>query len=115
MKTSEIRFHIELDDQNVPEKIFWQATDGPGDAPAEAKALNLSLWDHQRKETLRIDLWAKDLPVDEMKRTVVDTIGGLADVVRRATNDAHMADLMENLCDMLVQHIKREHGGPQPQ
>jgi gliding motility-associated protein GldC len=28
----------------------------------------LALWDQSYKNTLRIDLWTKDMPVDEMKR-----------------------------------------------
>ncbi|TAD95722.1 MAG: gliding motility protein GldC, partial [Bacteroidetes bacterium] len=70
MKQSEIRFNIELDDQNLPDKIFWEATDSPINGLSEAKAINVSMWDHLKKETLRIDLWSKDMQVDEMKRFV---------------------------------------------
>jgi gliding motility-associated protein GldC len=33
----------------------------------EAKAIMLSIWDSKVKESMRIDLWTKDMPVDEMK------------------------------------------------
>jgi gliding motility-associated protein GldC len=33
----------------------------------EAKAVMLSVWDSKAKESLRIDLWTKEMPVDEMK------------------------------------------------
>ena len=108
MKQSEIRFNIELDDQNLPDKIFWEATDSPLNGLSEAKAINVSMWDHLKKETLRIDLWSKDMQVDEMKRFVIDTIGGMADTIRSATNDTIMADKMENLCEFLVNHIKEQ-------
>ncbi len=109
MKTSEIRFHIELDDENVPEKLFWSATDSPNGGLEEAKAINVSIWDHRRKETLRIDLWAKDMPVDEMKRLAVDTLGSMAQTIRTATDDGLMAAKMEDLCTWMMEHIRREH------
>jgi gliding motility-associated protein GldC len=109
MKSSEIRFKIELDDKNYPEKIFWNATDGSSKGMEESKAITLSIWDQSKKETLRIDLWGKDMPVDEMKRFYIDTIGGLANSIRTATNDEFMANEMEKLCDTLVKHVQEEN------
>ena len=108
MKSSEIRFKIELDDKNYPEKIFWNATDGASEGMEESKAITLSIWDHSKKETLRIDLWGKDMPIDEMKRFYIDTIGGLANSIRTATSDEFMANEMEKLCDTLVKHVQEE-------
>jgi len=90
MKYSEIRLKVELDEENVPEKIFWNATDGASKGLEEAKAFNLSVWDHNYRETLRIDLWSKDMPTDDMKRFMVDSIGGMANSLRSATNDDFM-------------------------
>ena len=70
-KTSEIKVNIALDENNVPEKLLWTAQDG-GVEQEEAKALMLSVWDSKAKETLRIDLWTKDMPVDEMKQFFVN-------------------------------------------
>ncbi|MEN7548955.1 gliding motility protein GldC [Rapidithrix thailandica] len=109
MKESEIRFKIELDDQKVPEKIFWQATDGASKGLEEAKAISVSIWDHSYKETLRIDLWGKDMPIHEMKRFYIDILGGLANSMRTATNDEFMANELDQLCDKFVQHLKEEN------
>ncbi|MBX2843442.1 MAG: gliding motility protein GldC [Flammeovirgaceae bacterium] len=108
MKSSEIRFKIELDDENVPEKIFWQATDNASKGLEETKAINISIWDQKFRETLRIDLWSKEMPVDEMKKFYVDTIGGMANSLRTSTDDNFMADEMEKLCNTLVAHLKSE-------
>jgi gliding motility-associated protein GldC len=110
MRQSQIRFNIELDEENLPEKIFWEATESPSGKLEEAKAINLSIWDSQNKETLRIDLWVKDMQVDEMKRFVVDSIGGMAESIRTSTGDEFMANEMEHLCTLLVKHIKEQHG-----
>ena len=108
MKNSEIRFKVELDDQNFPEKIMWHATDGTSAGLEEAKAISISIWDHFQKETLRIDLWGKDMPIDEMKRFYVDMIGGLANSLRNSTGDEFMADEMDKLCQKLVKHLLEE-------
>ncbi|MCC2545263.1 gliding motility protein GldC [Hymenobacter sp. BT175] len=107
MKKSEIRISIALDDQKVPEAISWQATDAGPDIHF-AKAINLALWDREQAGTMKIDLWTKDMPVDEMKRFCVDTIGSMAESLVTATNDVKMATLMRNLCRDLMNHIEEE-------
>lgn len=106
MKKSTIQFTVELDGQNIPEKIYWEATDKPVDGPSETKSISLALWDHEQKNTMRIDLWAKDMPVDEMKRFYIDCIGGLSQSVLSSTGDEVMAQHMRDLCDKLVKHVK---------
>ena len=64
--TSEIKFNIQLDENRVPEKLQWSAQDGGVDTE-DTKAIMLSIWDNKAQETMRIDLWTKDMPVDEMK------------------------------------------------
>ena len=108
MKKSTINFTIELDQQNVPEKILWDATDKPEPGVSETKAISISLWDSMEKNTLRIDLWAKDMPVEDMKRFYVDCIGGLAQSALSATGDEFMAREMNALCERLVEHLKKE-------
>ena len=108
MKTSEIRLKIELDEDDVPEKLLWEAQDNGAVGLEETKAFNLSIWDHNYKDTLRIDLWAKDMPVQEMKRFYVDIIGGMANSIQSATDDEYMATEMNDLCERLVEHLKKE-------
>ena len=106
MKTSTIHLTVELDEQNVPEKIRWDASDKPEDQQTETRSISLAIWDSEAKNTLRIDLWTKDMPVHEMKRFYIDCIGGLAQSALRATGDEKMASEMNELCDKLVKHIK---------
>jgi gliding motility-associated protein GldC len=60
------------------------------------------------KNTLRIDLWTKDMPVNEMKRYYIDCIGGLAQSVLSATGDEVMSQEMNALCERLVKHLEKE-------
>ncbi len=106
MKKSLINFTIELDSQNVPEKIMWDATEKPDPGLSETKSISIALWDQTQKNTLRIDLWTKDMPVEDMKRFYIDCIGGMAQSVLSATGDEHMANEINALCERMVKHVK---------
>jgi gliding motility-associated protein GldC len=108
MRKTEIHFSVDLDNQNIPTKITWDATDKPEEGPSETKAISVALWDHQQKNTLRIDLWAKDMPVTEMKRFYIDCIGGLAQSALTSTGDEFMSSEMNALCEKLVKHLQTE-------
>jgi gliding motility-associated protein GldC len=109
MRKTTIQFHVELDENNVPESITWDATDKPEHAPAETKSISLALWDNQQKNTLRIDLWTKDMPVDEMKRFFIDSLGGLGQSILTATGDEYMASETHALCDRLIAYLKQQN------
>ncbi|MFY8137120.1 MAG: gliding motility protein GldC [Flavobacteriales bacterium] len=104
MKKTAIHFEIELDDNNVPEKIVWDAKDNG--KTAEAKAMILSVWDKEERNTLRIDLWNKEMEVDEMKRFVHQTILTLADSFEKATGETKMAATMRDFCDYYAEKLE---------
>ena len=108
MKTSEINFTIQLDDQNMPEKILWDATEKKPLGKEEAKAISLALWDGAQQNTLKIDLWAKDMPVDDMKRFYVEAIGGMAESLKNATGDEVMVSEINDLCERLGKYLEKE-------
>ena len=103
--TSEIKFVVELDENRVPEKLTWTAQDG-GVELDEAKAMLLSVWDNKTKETLRIDLWTKDMPVDEMKIFFHQTLVAMADTFERATQDEKMAATMRDFTDYFAEKLE---------
>ena len=103
--TSEIKFLIDLDENRVPEKLQWTAEDG-GVNQQEAKAIMLSIWDSKAQETLRIDLWTKDMPVDEMKKFFHQTLVAMSDTFQRATDDQQMTDTMKDFCDYFAEKME---------
>ena len=103
--TSEIKFLVELDENRVPEKLFWTAQDG-GVEMSESKAIMLNVWDHKSKESMRIDLWTKDMPVDEMRIFFHQTLVAMADTFKRATNDEKMSDTMLDFCDYFAEKLE---------
>lgn len=102
---SEIKFNIQLDENRVPENLTWTAEDG-GVNKEETKAILLSIWDNNAKETLRIDLWTKDMPVDEMKQFFHQTLVAMSDTYQRATDDEKMADTMRDFCEYFAEKLE---------
>lgn len=108
MKKSHINFTVELDANNIPERIVWDATEKPDPNASETKAISIALWDEKQKNTLRIDLWTKQMPVMEMKRFFIDCIGGLGQSILTSTGDEVMARETNALCEKLVLHLQKE-------
>ena len=92
MKQSEINFKVTLDDNNLPEKIDWSASEGG--EQSSSKAVMIALWDAKENNTLRIDLWTKDMMVDEMKQFYHQCLLSMADTFDRATGEAETAKEM---------------------
>ncbi|PIB32793.1 gliding motility protein GldC [Gaetbulibacter sp. 5U11] len=103
--TSEITLKVELDENRVPEKLNWTAQDG-GIKNAEAKAMMLSVWDNVAQESLRIDLWTKDMPVDEMKVFFHQTLVAMSDTFNRSTQDEKMTATMKDFCDYFAEKLE---------
>jgi gliding motility-associated protein GldC len=103
--TSEIKVKVTLDENRIPEKLTWTARDGGVEAE-ESKAVLLSIWDHKAKETMRIDLWTKDMPVDEMKQFFHQTLVAMTDTFQRATGDEKMAATMKDFCDYFAEKLE---------
>lgn len=103
--TSEIKINVALDENKVPEKLNWTAPDG-GINNEESKAVLLSVWDHKAKEALRIDLWTKDMPLDEMQIFFHQTLVAMTDTFKRATGDEKMADTMKDFTDYFAEKLE---------
>lgn len=108
MKKSSISFNINLDEKNIPIRISWQASD-TGNKPSTTKAVACSVWDDVRQDTLRIDLWTKEMRVDEMEKFFVDTLGGLSQTILNATGDTFLSGELNNLCERFVSYLKAKN------
>ncbi len=103
--TSKIELKVELDDNRIPEKLHWTAEDG-GIENQEAKAMMLSVWDDKTQETLRIDLWTKDMPVDNMKVFFHQTLVAMSNSFNKATQDEKMTATMKDFCDYFAEKLE---------
>lgn len=66
MNTSTIQIEVTTDENRIPAAINWKASDAPDEKSQVARAMLLSIWDPADKAALRIDLWTKEMMVDEM-------------------------------------------------
>lgn len=90
---SEIKLSIELDDNNIPEKVRWEAQGGQ--ASRLADAFHLFIWDKMDKSVYNIELWTKDMLVDDMNIHFFQTIMQMSESYERATGNKEMAQKMK--------------------
>jgi len=98
MKKAEIKLTIDMDENNVPDTIMWESTDSQNKEAVPVKSMMLALWDHNYKNTLRIDLWTKDMPVDDMKRFFYETLQTMGDSFLRATGEKNIVEDLRDYC-----------------
>ena len=103
--TSEITFKVHLDENKIPEKLQWSAQEG-GKSAEETKAFLISIWDSEKKETLKMDLWTKEMPLDEMKHFFYQTLLSLTDTFHRATSDDKMTATMRDFCEYFAEKLE---------
>ena len=85
--------------------MAWSAQDG-GIKNEASKAIMISVWDHLAQDTLRMDLWTKDMPVDEMKQFFHQTLVSMASTFERATDDEKMTATMRDFCDYFAEKLE---------
>ena len=99
MNQSTITIDVQLDPNKIPEQISWSATDSTAAMKQKAKSMCIAFWDGADKSAMRIDLWTKDMMVDEMADFYYQMFMGMADSFSRATHQ-------EELCNDLRQFAK---------
>jgi len=92
-RTADIRISVTSGPDGVTD-LRWEADDAPEPGAQTAQAMILALWDGERRNAMRIDLWTPRLTVDDMNDFVYQTLLSLADSYHRATgNDDLMAEI----------------------
>jgi gliding motility-associated protein GldC len=96
-KTSEINIQVGLNENQLPLRMLWSASDGQIDK-AEAAAFLLSIWDPKIKNTMKIDLWTKDMTIEEMKQFFHQTLLTMADTFEKATGEHLICEDLRDYC-----------------
>lgn len=92
MTESTIKINVQLDGNKVPQQINWSASDSPSGSAQKAKAMCVGFWDGADKTALRIDLWTKDMMVDEMADFFYQMFSTMADTYQRATQQKELGE-----------------------
>ncbi len=107
-KQANIKIVVELDENKIPEKIIWSAPDG-GVNNQISKAIFLSIWDHKNKESLSIDLWTKEMPVDEMNEFFYQSVITMGGAFQRATDNNKIKDVMDKFSELMKKELNLEN------
>lgn len=111
--TKNISINVGLDEKDIPEKISMLADDSGSDKPINCRAMILAMWDNEKKETLRLDLWTKDMTVDEMKLFFHETLVTMADTLQNSTADERISGDMRDFCDYFAEKMEIRTRGEQ--
>ena len=106
MKHSTITIKVNLDDDKIPQQIEWNATGTTTEHTQQAKGLMLAFWDGAEKTAMRIDLWTKDMMVDEMADSFYQTLITMADTYNRATRHQDLTEEMKEFAKSFYQKFK---------
>ena len=98
-RTVEIKLIVDLDDNDLPTRIEWQASEGQEDGPVSCQSMMLSVWDSENQTAAAIDLWIKDTPIDDMNLYFYQVIHKMADTYLRATKNTDMANSIHQFGD----------------
>ena len=105
-KKKEISITVDLDENDVPTNIDWNATDKEGEGIANCRAMLLSMWDPKKQDTLRLDLWTKEMTMDEMKVFFHQTLITMADTFQNSTNEEAMAEDMRDFTSYFAEKME---------
>ena len=100
-----LKFEVELDENYLPLNIDMQESDS-AIQEKNIKALMVSAWSAQTKETLRIDLWTKDMPVHDMFIMYHQTMIGMAESLEKATGHDKIAGALRDYCNFFAKETR---------
>jgi gliding motility-associated protein GldC len=106
MDKSTIQIDVLLGPDKIPQQINWNASGSTADAAQKAKAMCLAFWDGADKTALRIDLWTKDMMMDEMADFYYQMMMTMADTFNRATRQQEMTDDMKKFAKGFMEKFK---------
>ncbi|HEX5153602.1 MAG TPA: gliding motility protein GldC [Parafilimonas sp.] len=106
MEHSTITIKVNLDENKIPQQIEWNATGTTSQRTQQAKGLMLAFWDGAEKTAMRIDLWTKEMMVDEMADFFYQTLITMADTYNRATRHQDLTDEMKAFAKSFYQKFR---------
>jgi len=100
-----LKFEVTLDENNLPEDIDMLG-DEVDDSSINLKALMIAAWDAKKKETLRVDIWTKDMPVNDMFILYHQNMMGMAISLEKSTGEGKLAEGLRDYCAFFAEKTK---------
>ena len=107
MNKSTITIDVQLDADKIPEQILWNASDSTAQNAQKAKAMCLAFWDGADKTALRIDLWTKDMMMDEMADFYYQMLMAMSETFNRATHQQELSDDMKKFAKEFFEKFRK--------
>lgn len=100
MDKKAIKLTISFDNDNIPEKITWEANE---DMPKNVnlKSLFIAGWEEDTKSTATFNIWTKEMRVDEMQQLYIQSLLTLSEGFERATGEKNIVAKMKDFCEQL--------------
>lgn len=102
---SKITLHIGLGEDKIPNKIQWES-EGKNKTIRDADAFMLHVWDKEDKGTYNIELWTKDMLLDDMNLFYFQTLMTMSETYKRASNDPEMAAWIKDFAIQFGEKLK---------
>ena len=100
-----LKFEVELDENNLPNSIKM-LEEKASKSSIDLRALMIAGWDAKRKETLRVDIWTKDMPVNDMFIMYHQNMMGMATSLEKSTGQNKLANALRDYCDFFAKETK---------
>ena len=104
MAENNIEIKVTTDENHMPTGIHWTAPNEKINAKS-AKAMSLVFWDEDSSSSMNMDLWTKEMSVEEMRHFVCQSMMLLADTLERATNDKAHAEAVRGFTTELAKRV----------
>lgn len=103
---SEIKFTIQLDEKKMPDKIEWEASDAGFEGKKQCSSMMISLWDKEEHITMGIDLWTKEMLVEDMNIHFYQILTKMADTYLRATNNNEVSKMINDFSNDFAKKLE---------
>ena len=105
MKKSTLKFEVDLDENHLPITITMHSSE-KSEEDLMIKSLMVSAWDSSKQETLKLDLWTKDMMVNEMFIMYHQTLLSMASTLEKSTGHEKLAGALRDYCKFFAEQTK---------
>ena len=100
MTNNQIIIDVTLGEDKIPSKIFWTASQS--EDAQESRAFFLSLFDPVHRDTLKIDLWTKDMSIPDMEIFMHNTLKSMGRSFAKAVGNTDMVGKFDEFADAIL-------------
>ena len=104
-KQSKLTILVNMDENHIPEEISWKSIDTEKTSEKAAKAALLMFWDKVEQNTMSLDLWTKEMSIEEMSKFFFQIFMNMADTFEKATSEDQMALAMRDFAEFFGEKL----------